>query len=57
MKNYTIISETEFWSIKALKRKVENIINEKTAKGFEIVSVSFGVNLWWLPTAYITICK
>jgi hypothetical protein len=57
MKNYTIILETEFWSTKALKNKVENILNEKTAEGFEIVSVSFGLNLWWLPTAYITICK
>ncbi len=45
------------WSTSELKRKVEIILNEKTKDGFEVVSVAFGVNKWWIPTAYITLCK
>lgn len=33
------------------------ILNDKTKDGYEIVSVAFGVNNWWNPTAYITLCK
>lgn len=33
------------------------MLNEKTMEGWEIVSVSFGVNIWWVATAYITLCK
>ncbi|HLN72947.1 MAG: hypothetical protein ACM3O8_00650 [Methylococcaceae bacterium] len=33
------------------------MLNEKTGDGYEIVTVSFGVNMWWMPTAYVTICK
>ena len=45
------------WSTATLTEKVEQILNEKVLDGYEIVTVSFGVNLWWMPTAYITICK
>lgn len=57
MKNYSIIKLSTMWSTDELKNDVERILNEKTSQGFEIVSVSFGVNLWWMPTAFVTICK
>lgn len=43
------------WSTKKLIRQVEQVLNEKTADGYEIVFVSFGFNPWWVPTAYITL--
>ncbi len=45
------------WSTEKLKRKVEIILNEKTKDGYEVVSVAFGLNIWWIPTAYITLSK
>ena len=45
------------WSTNSLKREVEQILNEKTREGYEVVSVAFGINLWALPTAYITLSK
>ena len=57
MKTYSIITESSWRSTKTLKEKVEKILNEKTQEGYEIASVSFGVNYMWKPTAYITLCK
>jgi len=57
MKNYSIIKLSTMWSTDGLKNDVENILNEKTIQGYEIVSVAFGVNLLWMPTAFVTICK
>lgn len=54
---YSVISESSMWSTDTLKQKVERILNEKTRDGYEIVSVAFGVNIWWLPTAFITLRK
>ncbi len=54
---YTILTESTMWSTDTLKQKVERILNEKTRDGYEIVSVAFGVNMWWLPTAFITLRK
>lgn len=51
------MSESSMWSTTKLKRKVETILNEKTKDGYEIVSVAFGLNIWWIPTAYITLSK
>jgi hypothetical protein len=45
------------WSTSTLTIEVEQVLNEKTRDGYEIVTVAFGVNMWWMPTAYITICK
>ncbi len=45
------------WSTDALKEKVEKILNEKTRDGYEVVTVAFGLNMWWMPTAFITFCK
>ena len=57
MKSYSIIKLSTMWSKDGLKNDVESLLNEKTAQGYEIVSVSFGVNMWWMPTAFVTICK
>jgi hypothetical protein len=54
---YNVISESSMWSTDTLKQKVERLLNEKTRDGYEIVSVAFGVNMWWLPTAFITLRK
>jgi hypothetical protein len=45
------------WSTAKLKQQVEKILNEKTQDGYEVVSVAFGLNIWWIPTAYITLRK
>ncbi|AOR29443.1 hypothetical protein FORMB_24250 [Formosa sp. Hel1_33_131] len=57
MKKYEIIKISEMWSTNTLRRNVEILINKKSNDGYEIITVAFGVNLWWMPTAYITICK
>ncbi len=45
------------WSTENLRKKVELLINQKSKEGYEIVTVSFGMNLWYAPTAFITIAK
>jgi len=57
MKKYRVIKLSTMWSTSTLTREVEQLLNEKTRDGYEIVTVAFGVNMWWLPTAYITISK
>ena len=57
MKSYSIVKLSTMWSTDGLKNDVERLLNEKTAQGYEIVPVAFGVNLWWMPTAFVTICK
>ncbi|MCC6185997.1 MAG: hypothetical protein IT256_02475 [Chitinophagaceae bacterium] len=57
MKNYEIIKLSTMWSTDGLRNDVERILNEKSRLGYEIVSVSFGINLWWAPTAFITLAS
>ena len=57
MKNYEIIKISEMWSTENLRKKVSLLINQKSKEGYEIVTVSFGMNLWYAPTAFITIAK
>lgn len=45
------------WSTHSLKSRVEDFLNKASANGNRIVAVSFGVNMWWMPTAYITLEK
>ena len=54
---YSIIKESTMWSTDSLKQKVEKILNEKTKEGYEVVTVAFGLNMWWSPTAFITLRK
>ena len=57
MKEFEIIKISEMWSTEKLRRKVETLINNKSNEGYEIVTVAFGINLWYMPTAYITVRK
>ena len=57
MKTYKIIKLSTMWSTDTLIRDVELLINERAKDGYEIVTVAFGVNMWWMPTAYVTVCK
>ena len=57
MKTYKVIKMSTMWSTNSLTEKVEQLLNEKTKDGFEIVTVAFGVNIWWMPTAFVTVCK
>jgi hypothetical protein len=53
--NYSIIKESTMWSTNSLKQKIEKLLNEKTNEGYEIVTVSFGINIWYMPTAFLTL--
>lgn len=57
MKTYKVIKKSTSWSTNTLIKEVEQILQSATQKQYEIVSVSFGVNLWWMPTAFITLSK
>ena len=57
MKNYSIVTVNSWWSTKKLIIRAEQLIQEKVNEGFEINSVSIGFDVWYIPTAYITICK
>ena len=57
MKDYRVIKLSTNWSTETLRSDVENFINEKANQGYEIVTVAFGINMWWMPTAFITIKK
>ena len=45
MKTYRIIKLSTMWSTSSLTRDVEQLINEKSRDGYEIVTVAFGVNM------------
>lgn len=57
MKNYTILKLSTAWSTDQLRADVEQLVNQKSREGYDITTVAFGVNLWWMPTAFVTICK
>ena len=38
-------------------KKAEDVANQKSQEGYEIVSISFGFSVWMIATAYITITK
>ncbi|MFM7709432.1 MAG: hypothetical protein ACKO5C_00815 [Ferruginibacter sp.] len=57
MKTFTIITESSMWSTKQLIKKVEATLAQKSAEGFEVVSVTFSYSVWGIPTAYITLAK
>jgi len=57
MKDYSIIKLSTMWSSETLRADTERLINEKVTEGYEIVSVAFGVNIWWMPTSFVTVRK
>ncbi|MBD0834029.1 hypothetical protein [Aestuariibaculum suncheonense] len=57
MKEHRIIKLSTMWSTETLRADTERLVNEKVRDGYEIITVAFGVNMWWMPTSYITIKK
>lgn len=55
--DYQIIKITNMWSTDRLRQQAEETVNARVRQGWEVVSVSFGLNLWWIPTVFITIRK
>jgi hypothetical protein len=54
MKQFRVFKISNTWSTSRLIKDVENELKQITNEGYEIISVSFGVNMWWIPTAFIT---
>ena len=54
MKQFRVFKISNMWSTARLTKDVENELKKITNEGYEIISVSFVVNFWWLPTAFIT---
>lgn len=57
MEQFKIITLSNVWSSKNLTRKVEQELKTLSAGGYEIISVNFSFNYWWILTAYITVKK
>jgi hypothetical protein len=57
MKQFRVIKKINYWSTDKLCREVEELLKQLTDDGYEVISVSFGLNLWWCPTAFITVVK
>ncbi|MFY8128183.1 MAG: hypothetical protein ACOVMM_07375 [Chitinophagaceae bacterium] len=57
MKQFRIFKYSNVWSTATLRREVENEINNLSNDGYEIVSVSFGFNMWFVPTAFVTVFR
>jgi hypothetical protein len=54
MKQFRVFKISNTWSTSRLIKDVENELKQITNEGYEIISVSFGFNNWWIPTAFIT---
>jgi hypothetical protein len=54
MKQFRVFKISNMWSTSRLIRDVENELKKLANEGYEIVSVSFGFNIWWIHTAFIT---
>ena len=54
MKQFRVFKISNMWSTDRLIKDVENELKKITNEGYDIISVSFVVNFWWLPTAFIT---
>lgn len=57
MKKLEIIRVSDWWSTSSLMKKAEDVANQKSLEGYEIVSISFGLSVWMIVSAYISITK
>jgi hypothetical protein len=57
MKNFEIIRVSDWWSTNSLMEKAKNVANQKSREGYTIVSISFGISVGMIASAYITITK
>jgi len=56
-KEYKVMKFSTMWSTLGLTEKVEKELYQKSDEGWDIISVAFGVNLWWMPTAFISLSR
>jgi len=56
-REYQVIKTSNLWSTERLRKEAEDIVKRKASEGWDVVSVSFGHNVWWVPTVFITIRK
>jgi len=56
-KEFKVIKFSTMWSTSGLTEKVEKELYKKSDEGWDIISVAFGVNLWWMPTAFISLSR
>lgn len=54
MKQFRVFKISNMWSTSRLTRDVENEQKKLTTEGYENISFSFGLNLWWIPNTFIT---
>lgn len=57
MKKYKVKTVSKGLFASKLPGAVERMLREQTAQGWEIVSVSFSLSLWWIPVAYLTFSR
>lgn len=55
MTRYRVFKYSSAFSTDKLTRIVEDRLQELEDEGFEIISVAFGTNLLYVPTAFITV--
>jgi len=56
-KEFKVIKFSTMWSTSILTEKVEKELYKKSDEGWDIISVAFGVNLWWMPTVFISLSR
>jgi hypothetical protein len=57
MKKYEITKMYTMWSTDSLKNRPKSFFNDASGNGNRISTVSFGLKMWWMPTAYIKVEK
>ena len=57
MKTFKVVKVSEWWSTNNLIKKAEDLANQKSEEGYEIVGISFGFSISFIATAYITLAK
>lgn len=55
MSVFKIVKYSSMWSTAVLTEKVEQALVEKERDGWTVVSVAFGMNIWLVPTAFVTL--
>ena len=57
MKQFRVFKISNMWSTNRLTKDVENELEKFSRDGYEIESISFGFNVWMIPTAFITVSR
>lgn len=54
MKQFRVFKISNMWSTARLIKDVENELKQIKNDGYDIISVSYRFNIWWIPTAFLT---